>query len=610
MVSMQKSKKRASAKPKPARRPLNAERWSPPSPVNAMPGLGSSHQLQGRQIANNRSNNGAGLNQISGNRISGVQYNRRYPQSGGSGRFASGGNTTVNFGKGDFERPFQNQTQKLRIPNTNYNMNQNTQQNARNYKQQAASIPQYAANNSNKRNNSLIHNNSNQNANNAPGRQGLPPSKLMNGNQQGLKNFHSNYNNNSANRNNIISSTNNSRVNNDQYKLLLQEYFTKNNLGSLEYKTATLETKVSGPNSNQGVKNFKNPKLVKRYISTVKVHDKNYQTFPQDFPTSDAAEEAAAKLACIQLNVNKTSLCGLNEINSNKNVKGANKPTKNPTSSVGPISNSASNDTDFGDWAPPSNATESVPSVCNDTEELNLIKYIDRIIQLVGKRSNGVWSTQIDVEYSQTFSDYLPENWPEKVEKVDYGKKRLRIDRPIPGRCIILPNLEYDISEEKSESAQGHANTPTSKVTTPPKNIEKKPVIPSSSSSILSDKTISQNTSLPNVNSSIIHIPNYDAKSQNKPPSLLMPEEELWDVYVTHVHSTMNVCLRLLGDEYSAKFDDLVTNMELYYFNTDTMPSVLIPTVGKLYAAKVDGEWHRVEVTNVSMNYIYKISIS
>merc|ERR1719322_134646 len=29
------------------------------------------------------------------------------------------------------------------------------------------------------------------------------------------------------------------------------------------------------------------------------------------------------------------------------------------------------------------------------------------------------------------------------------------------------------------------------------------------------------------------------------------------------------------------------------------MPSVLVPTVGKLYAAKVDGEWHRVEVTNV-----------
>ena len=63
----------------------------------------------------------------------------------------------------------------------------------------------------------------------------------------------------------------------------------------------------------------------------------------------------------------------------------------------------------------------------------------------------------------------------------------------------------------------------------------------------------------------------------------------------------MNVCLRLLGDEYSARFDDLVTNMELHYFNADKMPSVFNPTVGKLYAAKVDGEWHRIEVTGVSM---------
>ena len=134
---------------------------------------------------------------------------------------------------------------------------------------------------------------------------------------------------------------------------------------------------------------------------------------------------------------------------------------------------------------------------------------------------------------------------------------------------------------------------------------EKNSAIKSSLSSIPIDKTIPQQAPLTNVSSKLIHVPSYDAKSQNKPPTLLIPEEELWDVYVTHVHSTMNVCLRLLGDDYSAKFDDLVTNMELHYFNTDTMPSVLIPTVGKLYAAKVDGEWHRVEVTNVSLNCIY-----
>lgn len=599
---MQKSKKRASAKPKPARRPLNTEKWSPPSPGNPITGMPSSQHAQGRQVANGRFNNGNGLSQVSGNRMSGVQYNRRFPQSGGSGRFASGSNASANMGKGDYTRPFLNQAQKLRTPNMGYNMNQNNQQNIRNFKQQPGSMPQYLANNSNKRNgapNYNIHNNPNMNS--AAGRQGMPQNKPMNGNQISNKSFPSNYNNNNAHRNVNSSTMNNSRGYSDQYKPLLQEYFNKNSLGSLEYKTATLETKVSGPNNNQGAKNFKASKLMKRFISTVKVHDKNYQTFPQDFATSDAAEEAAAKLACIQLNINKASLGNANDSSSNKSIKRANQPSINHTPSACTISNSVTNDTDFGDWIPPPTDTSGVTPVGKDKEELNMIKYIDRIIQLVGKRSNGVWSTQIDVEYSQTFHERLPDNWTENIEKLEYGQKRLRMDRPIPGRCIILPNLEFDLSEEISKSAPTQTDTQNSMVTIEAENKEKNLGVKAPTSIV--DKSASYPKTPLEVNTKSVPSPGYDIQKQNKPPSLLMPEEELWDVYVTHVHSTMNVCLRLLGDEYSAKFDDLVTNMELHYFNADTMPSVLVPTVGKLYAAKVDGEWHRVEVTNVSYKF-------
>ena len=111
---------------------------------------------------------------------------------------------------------------------------------------------------------------------------------------------------------------------------------------------------------------------------------------------------------------------------------------------------------------------------------------------------------------------------------------------------------------------------------------------------------VAPNVAPAKVSSESVCVLGNDAKSQIKPPTLQIPEEELWDVYVTHVHSTMNACLRLLGDEYSTRFDDLVTNMELYYFNADTMTSVSSPTVGKIYAAKVDSEWHRVEITSVS----------
>lgn len=91
---------------------------------------------------------------------------------------------------------------------------------------------------------------------------------------------------------------------------------------------------------------------------------------------------------------------------------------------------------------------------------------------------------------------------------------------------------------------------------------------------------------------------------QKRPPKLVLPEDNNWDVYITCVHSTINVCLRILGDAYSTQFDDMVTNMELKYFESDQVPlnKDLVVTnaeVGKLYAAKVDGDWHRVEATNV-----------
>ena len=76
-------------------------------------------------------------------------------------------------------------------------------------------------------------------------------------------------------------------------------------------------------------------------------------------------------------------------------------------------------------------------------------------------------------------------------------------------------------------------------------------------------------------------------------------------IFTFLIFSTVNVCLRVLGDNYSSQFDDMVTNMELKYFenNQDSSQvkelSVINPEVGHLYAAKVEGDWHRVEVINV-----------
>ncbi len=46
--------------------------------------------------------------------------------------------------------------------------------------------------------------------------------------------------------------------------------------------------------------------------------------------------------------------------------------------------------------------------------------------------------------------------------------------------------------------------------------------------------------------------------------------------------SSTSVFLRLLGEEYSAQYENLVTEMEMHYFNENDFPSVLQPQVCEL----------------------------
>jgi hypothetical protein len=97
----------------------------------------------------------------------------------------------------------------------------------------------------------------------------------------------------------------------------------------------------------------------------------------------------------------------------------------------------------------------------------------------------------------------------------------------------------------------------------------------------------------------IVTGPAVGVDSQPKLPELVLPEENDWDVYVTHIFSTVEVCVRLLGEEYSSKFEDLITEMELHYYDVNKIPHVTKPVIGRIYAAMVEGEWHRVEAVSL-----------
>lgn len=176
-------------------------------------------------------------------------------------------------------------------------------------------------------------------------------------------------------------------------------------------------------------------------------------------------------------------------------------------------------------------------------ETLDTTVFSDRVVELIGERQNGVWSTQIEKQYQDKFGEKLPSLWFQEVEAIN----RIRVDCPIPGsgRYIVFP-VVGSLKTEASPDPPGLA--------------------------IL---------------------------SQVQPAPLPFPEDDLWDVFITYVRSTVNISLRLIGEEYSEKFEDLSSNMDLHYYDKEAIPRVGQPEVGKIYAAQVSSDWHRVKVTEL-----------
>ena len=59
---------------------------------------------------------------------------------------------------------------------------------------------------------------------------------------------------------------------------------------------------------------FIQAKKVTRFVSTVKVLESNFQTFPNSFPTKEQAEEAAAAMAIAKLDISSHT----NSTNNNR----------------------------------------------------------------------------------------------------------------------------------------------------------------------------------------------------------------------------------------------------------------------------------------------------
>ena len=80
----------------------------------------------------------------------------------------------------------------------------------------------------------------------------------------------------------------------------------------------------------------------------------------------------------------------------------------------------------------------------------------------------------------------------------------------------------------------------------------------------------------------------------NLPPNLSIPEDNIWEVFVTVVRykavviflmfensqklkfnifrSAMKVCCRIIGSKYTEMYDNLISDMDLHYFDKTKTP--------------------------------------
>ena len=64
----------------------------------------------------------------------------------------------------------------------------------------------------------------------------------------------------------------------------------------------------------------------------------------------------------------------------------------------------------------------------------------------LGTRTNGVWSHQVEAEYSEKFAEKLPSDWVEKLENIN----QIKVDIPVPNsvryRELNIENCNSDHS--------------------------------------------------------------------------------------------------------------------------------------------------------------------
>ncbi|XP_018009814.1 tudor domain-containing protein 7 isoform X2 [Hyalella azteca] len=89
-------------------------------------------------------------------------------------------------------------------------------------------------------------------------------------------------------------------------------------------------------------------------------------------------------------------------------------------------------------------------------------------------------------------------------------------------------------------------------------------------------------------------------RSTHHPPVMHLPDEDTWQVYVSHILDDCRICFRLIGDAYNCEYEELVTKMELHYFDKIHCTAPTSVELGHYYVLCHHETWFRVLVVGVT----------
>ncbi|XP_068230031.1 tudor domain-containing protein 7B isoform X2 [Palaemon carinicauda] len=235
---------------------------------------------------------------------------------------------------------------------------------------------------------------------------------------------------------------------------------------------------------------------------------------------------------------------------------------------------------------------------------------IDRVEKILISEAGGVvWLDLVQNLYKENYHEVLPDNWAKEVEKfnkdnnIKYG---VVVDNPVLDRWTVqLKQQEttnttpyFAPSQESEAMSAMYENFRQQYIENPGETYTQE----TGQEFNGIHYQLKDNMNLVNGISEMNILETEQNEESQLLPSLELPMTNYWDIYVTYIEDLSRVNFRLIGENYSGAYEDMITEMELYYMEDKNKSQVTEPKKGHIYAASHDDSWCRVKVLKVSGN--------